>query len=265
MSRYYWRLTFCWLLFTSLSQVLVAQSAPRPIVSDRPGVYCGTFTLRPGQVQIETGLSLDYDGEQGFSTTLFTTPTVLRIGLIDDLEMHISTGGYSRVGGGPPSEQGFASQALGIKYRVVDADEAGGGPSMAFIFNLDLASGSKELGPSEPVPSLVFSLEYGLPAAWGLAANLGVAAPTDPLNRERFSDITYALAFSHGVGVRSGFFLEFAGNSPRFQDLNSQTLVDGGFTWLPSNDIQLDVSLARGISGDGSDWTAAGGISWRIN
>ena len=258
MHRYFtpWLLLFIIVFPSSLRG-----QRPRLLASDRPGVACPTFTLEPGQFQVEGGIGIDLIANAGSTDYSLGTPVVLRIGLLQDFEFRIFTSGYSLSSTRSGTLDGIGSQALGFKYRV---KESAIGPSLAFLFNLELPVGSADFRPPEAVPSLVFSLDQGLSESWTMNVNFGSFIPSDE-NGERYNEVLYAASFWKSLTDRTTLFLEFAGNSPQLTGLDTQTLVDGGFTWSWKPDIQLDVSLVRGISGDSADWSVIGGIALRLN
>ena len=234
---------------------------PALLESDRPGVACGTVTLEAGQFQIESGVGVDLFSNAGSTDYFLGAPAVLRIGLVENFEFRISTGGFNRASTQDEMVNGIGSPTVGLKYRVRESES---GPAMAFLFHLELPAGSVDFRPPEAVPSLLFSLDQALSDSWSMTTNFGVFIPSDE-NGERYNEVFYAVAFGKSLTDRSSFFLEFAGNTPQLTGLDTQTLVDGGFAWIWKPDIQLDISLARGLSGGSADWSVSGGIALRLN
>ena len=251
------------LLFCSTIPGLKAQSV-EPLVSDRPGVACGTFTLSAGQFQIEAGMGVDFATPAGSTDFFLGTPAVLRMGLVENFEFRVATAGFSHASVGSLDLDGIGAPTVGFKYRARQAEGGEGGPDVAFLFNLELPAGSRDFRPPEAVPALVLSLDQDLSANWSVNTNLGFSVPLED-NGERYNEVFYAIAFWRTLTARTGFFLEFAGTTPRLSGVDSETLFDGGLTWLWTPDVQFDIALARNISGDGADWSVAGGIVLRLN
>lgn len=255
---------FSFLVLVCLTIPGVMAQNVEPLVSDRPGAACGTFTLSAGQFQVEGGVGVDFASIDGSTDFFSGTPAVLRIGLVENFEFRVATAGWSHASVGGQTLDGIGAPTVGFKYRAREAEGTDNGPSMAFIFNLELPAGSGDFRPPEPVPSLVFSMDQSLSANWSVNTNLGLSVPEDG-SGERYNEAFYAVAFGRSLTDRTGLFLEFAGTTPSLSGLETQTFFDGGLSWLWTPDVQFDIALARRISGDGADWSVAGGIVSRLN
>jgi hypothetical protein len=68
-----------------------------------------------------------------------------------------------------------------------------------------------------------------------------------------------------GLTERLGAFVEFFGDIPTFSNSpGPANSFDGGFTYLLSNNVQLDASAGVGLSQAAEDWFASIGVSFRL-
>ncbi len=249
--------------------VLPAQSNPLPpLVTDRPGLYCGTYVMPPGVFQIEAGLGFERNEAGGLESEAILAPAVLRLGLLRSLEFRVSTTAVPRLQettmNSRSSRSGISSPAVGLKWRFAEASEQSSAPSLALLFSLNLPAGSRPFRPDEPEPGLVLASDFALDGETTLSTNIGVSFPFDSDAGEHFQEVFYAVALGRSLGQRSGWFMEVAGTASSTDGVGSTLVVDGGVTHILTNDLQLDLSLIRGLTSETADWTVVGGISLRF-
>lgn len=239
-----------------------------PLIPDRPGFYCGSLPVPKGFIHLESGLSLQWSREGGLRDDSLSTPVVARIGVLGHLEVRVATPGFVRNIVDTPDRQtsrkGFGGANVGVKWQFKEAPEVGLGASMALLFSLNLPVGSDFAKPSRAEPGFTWAADWSLPKGFGLATNLGIAAPYDALLGERFADLFVAAALGRGVGTATGLFIELAGTRPQEGHGEAEIFMDGGVTYLVNDDLQLDASLTRGLNEDSADWTLGVGISLRF-
>ncbi|MGB6361714.1 MAG: transporter, partial [Thermoanaerobaculia bacterium] len=80
---------------------------------------------------------------------------------------------------------------------------------------------------------------------------------------EQFSELAGSVAIGYGLSKRLGGYLEYFGfNSPSRSGPDSHFL-DGGFTWLLSNNAQLDARAGVGLNSAAADFFVGVGAAWR--
>lgn len=239
-----------------------------PLVPDRPGFYCGSLSVPQGYVHLETGLALQWLRKGEFKADTLYFPVVVRVGVVDSLEFRVSTPSYLRVAGESPFgrtvEDGFGGAVVGLKWQFKEAPENGPGSSMGLLFSLNLPVGADFAKPDKAEPGFIWAADWSLPNGFGLATNLGVSAPYDSTLRERFADLFFAAALGRSVGPSTSLFIEVAGDKPPERNGNAEVFLDGGVTHLVNEDLQLDVSVIRGLNEDATDWAIGAGISLRF-
>ena len=70
------------------------------------------------------------------------------------------------------------------------------------------------------------------------------------------------LALSRSLGERLGAFVEYFADIE--ESASDQHSLDGGFTWLARDDLQLDLSAGIGLNDEAPDFFVAAGVSWRL-
>ena len=114
----------------------------------------------------------------------------------------------------------------------------------------------------DPFGTLLASWE--LPQDLSLDANLGVAAPTQGVgDSERIYELFAAASLGIALTDRVGGFLEFYA-TVRGEGEPDEHAVDGGFTYLLTDDVELDVSAGAGLDRTAPDYFVGAGISWRF-
>ena len=83
------------LVFLSLCAVQVnAFSADNPIVADRPGFSTGTYTVKPGKLNVELGYQYAFNTNLNNKTTQTLPLLVLRTGLSSNVELDFHWDGW---------------------------------------------------------------------------------------------------------------------------------------------------------------------------
>ncbi len=252
-------------LLLSNGSILAQPSQLRsPMVSDRPGAYCGAQTVGKGVFHIETGFSYDRTAEASVRLEGWFFPMVFRVGLIPDLELRLKTAGpghaRAAIGDLSQTESGFSSPVVEVKWKFLDLEET----RLALLFSADLEAGTKAFRPHKNQPGINFASDFSLGDSYSLNTNLGVISASDPDTQTRFAQPFYTVALWRSLSSEASVFIETFGTYPHEKEGQWQNLVNGGLAYLVNDDLQLDVSLARGLTHETSDWTFATGISLRL-
>jgi hypothetical protein len=113
-------------LFSSIGIAAGAVCAQEEgIVTDRPDFVESSKVVGKGCFQLETSVAQDRDNQGASRQRTWTTPTLLRFGVGDALELRVETDGRTIDRGKPavgPSttSAGYADTALGVKWHVLD-------------------------------------------------------------------------------------------------------------------------------------------------
>ncbi len=227
------------------------------LVTDRPDATESSSIVQPGHVQVELGWL--YTENDDDDTEISEGPqTLVRIGLTEATELRLGWAGY--IDEGSDGESGVGDGEVGVKVHLLDAD--GQVPETAVLIAVSIPTGDDEFTSDEVDPGFRFAMAQDLSDNVSAGVNLGVEWATDE-NDERDSTFIYTAAVGFGLTEKLGAYLEVFGDIGITADGDSHS-VDGGFTYLLSDNVQLDALGGVGISNDADDWFAGGGVSFRL-
>jgi hypothetical protein len=233
------------------------------IATDRPDFVESSRTVGKGRVQIETSVAFERDTTSGIKATLSSTPTLLRIGVSETLELRIETDGAMVLRESGTRTRGTADTAFGAKWQVVEGDENSGRPGMALLAHLDFASGSGPFRGQGTRPSLRWVSE------WDLANDVGVGIMPgifrDQGANGKYTGFIMAATVSKGWTDNFRTFAEIAGQQlTATKNGGNIVTFDVGATYLASKNLQWDISCYRGLNDRSPDAGAAIGVSIRF-
>jgi hypothetical protein len=241
-----------------------------PLVTDRPDLTESPEVVTRGAVQVEIGYGfarIDLDGEV-LETAAFPG-TLVRVGLDDKVELRFDWVGYlneSREANGVTTdESGSGSTALGVKVKLREKD--GFEPQLALLVDASLPTGKRAFRSDAIDPQLRLAGAHSLSDRFGLGWNAGVTAVTlDEADGEQHTHATglYSVSGGAGFGDRWGAFIELAGAIPLGGPNSPAHVFDSGFTYLASDNVQLDMSAGVGLNDHADDWFMGAGLSFRL-
>ncbi|WP_020654912.1 transporter [Massilia niastensis] len=254
------------LLATCCALVQPSAHSAEPIATDRPDFVESSEVVGKGRWQLETSLAYERDRNPDGRERTVATPSLLRLGIGDTVELRIQTDGrtvmHATPPGGPRSTTtGYADTALGLKWHALDP--AGGRPSLGLLLHADLDSGSRGLRGQGVRPSLRVAAEWELAAGMSLGVMPGVGVERDDAGRRyRFGILGVVVGKQFGERLRG--FAELAlPQLARGRHGGTRASVDVGAAWLLSDDCQLDAMLSRGLNRRTPDLAFTVGLSFR--
>ena len=238
------------------------------IVTDRPDVAESSETVGALRFQLEAGLLALTEKHDGQRTSSLRTPTKLRFGVIDPLEIHVETAGFAwdDVSGGADGSQshtGVGDFEFGFKAHL--CDQQGFIPSTGLLFGLMTPLGSGRFTDSSYRLRPTFAFDWDLTEAWAVGSNFGFTVPLD--DRDRASDLfRFALAVGRTWSPLLPTLRTYVEifNFTAFDDGETELAVDGGFTWLVRPNLQLDLTMLVGITGSAADIGGGLGASIKL-
>ncbi|WP_440963662.1 transporter [Massilia sp. GER05] len=245
-------------LLAGVLSVPAAHADDDTINPDRPNIANSSQVVGSHRVQLETGVQWDRQRDLDAHVRTLTTPTLLRIGVADALELRVETDGRTIEHASDPASgahtvsAGWADLSAGVKWHVADQD--GMRPSVGMIAEVALPTGSAALRGSGFRPAVELPVEWDLGHDWSLGVMPGMA---------RDSDVTYGV-FAASVGKafseRLHGFAEVA--APQIGH-GTQAIVDTGVAWLVNRDCQIDAMVVHGVNRQTPGLSLAFGISVR--
>lgn len=250
--------------------LVAAACAAEPISTDRPDFVESSDVVGTGRVQIETGFSSERNQADGLKSRTRSTPTLLRLGVSETLEVRVETDGYLRsrtrdqATGAVLRERGFSDASLGVKWHVRDGDEGRGTPGIAWLAHLDVDSGSRPFRGQGVRPSLRAVAEWDLPNDYSVGVMPGLLADRNADGKRYVAGI-FAVTLGKAWTPALRGFVELAGQRlTTRKNGGSVVTLDAGVTYLLSDSVQLDFSVARGLNASTPDFQWGMGVSVRF-
>jgi hypothetical protein len=219
----------------------VAFAEEPTIVTDRPDIAESSLVVDRGMYQIEQGVLVETVGED----TSVAFPSLHRLGIGHNLELRVETPIMTAGAGGPA----FDGVALGFKWHLQDGGDLGDVPSVGVLVHADIAPD----GLVSPIGKV--AIDTSLPLGLELGINVG-----GTLTESREPELNYAVACGRFVSDNLRFYAEGSG-AASVED--REFGVDGGLSYLITNDVQWDISARQSLVGD-AGWYIGTGISARF-
>ncbi len=242
--------------------------AGEPIATDRPDFVESSDVVGKGRFQIETGMALQRDRSGGTTARLRSTPSLLRAGIGDDLELRLETDGALREtvsdGTGSSRQRGRADLSFGAKWHQQDGDEASARPGVAWLLHVDGDTGSRAFRGRGWRPSLRVVAEWELAHGFGLGVMPGLVADRNEAGKRFLGGILAAVVGKSLTDSLRGF-VEIAGRQLASKANGGRVLtLDTGLTYLLTDTLQLDIAVSRGIGKHSPDLETTLGLSVRF-
>jgi len=250
------------LLVSSLSSFAQDETTIDALVTDRPDATEASSTVGKGTLQIETGGFYESFEENSIKSESYTyNTTLVRYGILDNLELRVGwdfTEGTTKVNGNKLDNvtSGFSPLLLGVKIDI--AEESGCMPEIALIGHIfPLFTSAKDYRPETTGIDFRFSLSHTLSEKSSIGYNIGAQWGDDSSEAAAI----YTLAYGYSFTDKFGAYAELYGDLP--EDSSANHYWDAGFTYLVSNNIQLDTYFGTSFT-KGQDILIGLGASFRI-
>ena len=245
------------------------------IATDRPGFSNTTAVVPRGHLQLESGYSYSYDrGPHHFRLQTQDFPELsLRIGLVNDLEVHVGWTGevYTRTrylaktrAGRRTAfidkDQGGADLKVGLKYAFLKQN--GLIPNLSLIPNLYMPTGSDGFTTGDVDP------EVRIAYSWSALQKLtvyGVVQMSSISDTDgRYFQSGASLATAYQVTDKLAGILEYYFVAPLTRGSDSSQNLNVCATYLITDNIQFDVRVGFGLNEEAPDFSTSAGISFRF-
>ena len=242
-------LIFCIILFNI---GLYSQS----LVTDRPDQTESAITVPLNSLQIETGFAYESLEEISISIKNYSIAgTLIRYGIIDFLELRF--GGTYFITEEEININGLGNLFTGIKANFLN--EEINLVDFALLVHTFLPIGASAYKPEQVELQVIAAIAKSVFEEVSLSANLGGRYSSV------FDKMIYQYSAAMGISLTNKLstFLEAYGYF--ISSVEPVHNFDGGLTYLLSDDLQLDLSGGKGISGIDSFWFVSTGVSFRFN
>lgn len=232
--------------------------AGEPLVSDRPDFTESAETITPGRIQYEGGYTL-YSVDigmievrgHGFGEVL------MRIGAGEDWEVRVGLNSVGRVTvDGEEVASGLEDSYLGAKYKLREQD--GSIPTTALLFGTTVPTGSEDFSVDRPQPDATLAMAWDLTDRFSLGSNLGLAYAYEEGHHyeQAWGTVSLGMAVSDAFGL----YLEWFGFTQEVRDGPGTAYLDGGLTFLLTEDVQFDVRYGRAVGSEDEEYFLGAGV-----
>ena len=218
-----------------------------PIVTDRPDFTEASSTVGKGVTQIELGYTATYDKSESSRAIEHTYPeALLRHGILRDwLELRIA-GSFSTIDSTGFSPTGFNDIYLGSKIGLVP--QMGILPEISLVPQLTIPSGSAALSSDRTLLGMNSLYAWDLSDSTYLGGstqfNQSLEEDSDQIYGEWAQSLTIGTSLAQDWGCYAEWFAFFPYHSTSAEN---EHFVNGGVTYLISNDIQWDFRLGTRV------------------
>jgi hypothetical protein len=220
-------------------------------------------------MQLEGGYTYAYDSDADGSAKSHSFPeTLLRVGVLADwLEFRIAWNyaeeTATRFGeGGRTFQSGAEDLYLGLKLGLTG--QAGLLPEMAIMPQMTVPTGSGGFSAGETLPGVVWLYGWELNDWIETGGQTVVNRALDDATGEPYAEFAQSWTIGYDLTDRVGAYTEWFVIAPDGADTNpTENYFDGGFTYLVTNNFQLDVRGGVGLNEDADDYFVGSGFAIR--
>ena len=216
-----------------------------PIVTDRPDFTESTEVVPLRRVQLEGGVTYSRTSdEKGYTLGEF----LLRVNTGPRTELRVGVNSYALVRSPGGNAYGWEDPTLGMKVKLADGDERPGlrRPDIGLILQTTLPVGAPAYREETLQPEAKLCLAWDLCERVQMSSNLNYAWVSE--ESERFGQFSGTLSFAYALSDRVGSYLEYFGFFPGEEAGGNRSYVNGGFTYLVTDDFQLDARAGFGMN-----------------
>lgn len=245
--KIYFTIISIYLSYYSYSQTKEPIQADRPDQTETPAI------VPKGMFQVEAGFS--YQKNNSISNTLNLPSSLWKYGVNENFELRLITEFVSEKTNDEKSS-GFTPILIGCKIKI--CEENGIFPKTSFIGHIALPNAaSSKYKTLFYAPEFRFTMQHSITEKLSLSYNLG--AEWDGFSTE--PTFIYTLTSGYSITKKTGFYIELFGFAP--QNNNANHNIDGGLTYLITNDFMVDLSSGFGITENAPEHYFALGFSFR--
>jgi hypothetical protein len=224
--------SLCVFLLVALPAVAI-----EPIDTDGPDFVESSEVVPRGHFQYEVDITSVRNRRTAPHTTEISTPTLLKYGAADNIEVRVAPEGYDRQDG----KSGLGDTAFGIKWHSQDRDALQGKAAVSWILHLDTPSGSNQFRGNGIRPSLRSVITWDLPHELALGLMPGIKYDTGE-NAHRFTSVIFGAVLNKRLNDRLRAFVELSASQiAHTRDGGVLASWGLGAAYLVNNDLQLGI------------------------
>ena len=254
-----------WLSLCLLLALSCGARGEDTISTDRPDFVESSLTMGKWRFEIETSVAQEFNSDGTTHETTWSTPTLLRLGFLDNWELRLETDGYihphttDATIALDESQNGTTDVSVGLKWHMLDGE--GSRPSVGWLLHADLPTGSSDFRGHGVRPSLRAVAEWELPGDNALGVMPGVMYDARD-DAHRYTAGIFGITFAHEWTERLRSFVELAAHQlAKPEDGGNVITYDAGVAWLITPKVQLDAAVYVGANDHAPDFVWTVGLS----
>jgi len=240
-------------------------SDDNPIATDRPDFVESSNVVGKGRLQVETSVALDRSAGSGGRESVLSTPTLLRFGVSENVELRVETDGAMRQrtrtnGSTSSADFGYADLSVGMKWHAMDARAHL--PSVGVLLHADLSTGSSTFREEGTRPTMRMVAKWELPDDMSVGLMPGIGY-TRQDGGKTFGILGLVIGKAWNQQLRS--FVEVS--SPylaRSLHGGSEASLTLGAAYLLGKNLQIDTALSHGLNSRTADLSLTVGLSFKL-
>ena len=240
-----------------------------PLVTDRPDFTEASSTVGVGVAQIEMGYTYVYDSEGDTSVKTHSLgEPLLRYGAFADwFELRIALPPMQEsttVAGVSDTTTGVADLYLGAKIALTGQE--GVLPEMAIVPQANVPTGTAGFSSESTEPGLNWLYSWEIDDAWSTAGSTQVNRRIDGGSGDGYAELAQSWTIGRGWSETLASYAEWFVLVPTGAETEkTEHYVNGGFTYLISNDVQFDIRAGKGLTAAADDYFLGTGLSIRYH
>ena len=169
---------------------------------------------------------------------------------------------FESTGGTDTVTSGGEDLYLGFKIALTPQD--GVLPETALVLQTTLPSGDDVFSSGDANPGLNYIYSWALDDEWSLAGQTQWNRAVDGQTSRPYSEFSQSLAIGKSFSEKLGGYYEWFCLIPDGADSAPvEHYMDGGFTYLINNNLQLDIRAGFGLNEESDDYFAGTGLIFR--
>ncbi len=238
-----------------------------PLIGDRPDYTESSTTVGLGVKQLEMGYTYSYDNDGTTRTKSHSYPeTLWRIGMYAEwLELRIAYNYgdvYETTGAVETVTSGGEDLYLGVKIALTPQD--GVLPETALVLQSTVPSGDDVFSAGDALPGFNYIYSWALDDDWSLAGQTQWNRAVDGQTGDAYSEFSQSVAIGKSLSDRLGGYYEWYCLIPDGADTEPvEHYMNGGFTYLVHNNLQLDFRVGFGLNDKSDDYFVGTGLIFR--
>jgi hypothetical protein len=240
----------------------------RPLSADRPDRTESPYTVDAGHFQGEWSIiDFTYSGaSSGTSTdTIKALPSNLKLGVLNNVDVQFVFDPYihktEKTGNTTVTEQGFGDMQVRTKINLWGND--GGKTAFALMPFIQLPTGTGGVGSNYIEGGLIIPFAVELSDTLTLGTMLELDAVRNETNTGYGMAIVHSVVLGMKVTEKLGTYLEYAGDYGVKTELNYQATIGFGGTYALTDNLQLDIGTALGLTDATDKVKVFAGFTWR--